>query len=167
MKILSTRGLLLVFSVVLCLLTVSSAQAQIPKFQALYLLNFSNKMEWDQSNIKIGVIGTSKVTEELNALATKYTNISVEKMEAEELSKDCQVIFLPASQTKNFSLIQSKIGDSSIVLVTEDSDLAAKGAEISFFLAGNKLKFTINKTALDASGVKAPDRLLSVANVIN
>ena len=167
MKILLKREIRLVFSLVVCLLSLSKAQAQIPRFQALYLLNFSNKMEWDQSNIKIGVVGTSKVTEELNALATKYTNISVEKMEANELSKDCQVIFLPASQTKNFSLIQSKIGDSSIVLVTEDSNLAAKGAEISFYQDGNRLKFTINKTALDASGVKAPDRLLSVANVIN
>ncbi len=155
------------FSLVVFLFCANTTIAQVPKFQALYLLNFANKMEWSQNNIKIGVIGNSKVIDELTILAEKYPNTSIKQMTASDPVSDCQLIFLPESQTKNFNSIQSKIGNAPIVLVTENSKMVTEGSEISFYMEGNKLKFTINKTALDASGVKAPERLLSVANVIN
>ena len=147
--------------------TAQTCMAQVPKFQALYLLNFSRNLDWNQSNVTIGVLGNSKTFGELESLVAKYPNISLQKLAPGEPLSSCQMVFLPVSQNKNFDAVQQKIGSSPIVLVAEDSDLASKGAEIAFFMEGNKLKFSINKGALDASGVKVNDKLLSIAKVVN
>ena len=155
--------LVIVFSSVLA----PKSFAQVPKFQALYLLNFSRNLDWNQIDVTIGVLGNSKTYGELESLVVKYPNISLRKMALGESLSNCQMIFLPTSQNRNFDSVQQTIGSSPIVLVTEDSGLAEKGAEISFFMDGNKLKFSINKEALDASGVKVNDKLLSIAKLVN
>jgi len=153
--------------ILLMTMLVSPGFSQVSKFQALYLLNFSKNLDWNRQNIVIGVVGNTKALLELESIVSKYPNVSLKKISGGESVSDCQLIFLPSSQSRNFKLIQDKIGKASTVLVTEDDQLAYQGAEIAFFLEGNKLKFYINEKALAQSGVKATDKLLSIAKLIN
>ncbi|MFK7952218.1 MAG: YfiR family protein [Ekhidna sp.] len=154
--------------VVLLLCTIGmKATAQVDKFQALYLINFTKNLDWSGEKVTIGVVGNSKAIMELQSLASKYDNISLKKISGGESIKDCQMIFLPSAQSRNISMIQSKIGDSPIILVAEDRSLVADGAEIAFYQEGNKLKFLLNKSAINQTGVSISDKLLAVANVVN
>ncbi|MEO9871850.1 YfiR family protein [Ekhidna sp.] len=141
--------------------------AQIGKFQALYLLNFTKNIEWSENNVTIGVVGNSKALIELESLVEKYPNLSLRKISASESVDQCQMIFLPTSQSRNISLIQDKIGNKPIVLVSEDESMIDKGAEIAFYMEGNKLKFLINKSAVEESGVSVGEKLFSVGKVVN
>lgn len=161
------KRILLFFSIILTSYCFTSAFGQVSKFQALYLLNFSKNLDWSSDNIVIGVVGNTKTIIELEGLTDKYPNISLKKIAASESVSDCQMVFLPSSQSKNFSAIQNKIGNLPIVLVCEDEELTKQGAEIGFYLEGNRLKFTINQTALNESTVTANEKLLSVARIVN
>lgn len=145
----------------------TKASAQVGKFQALYLINFTKNLDWSGEKVTIGVVGNSKALIELESLADKYPNISLKKISGGESVNDCQMIFLPSAQSRNISLIQNKIGNSPIVLVVEDQSLVSQGAEIAFFMDGNKLKFLLNKSAIEEAGVTISDKLLTVAKVIN
>ena len=161
------RRIAIYFLALLLYILAVPSFAQVSKFQALYLLNFSKNLDWNQENVTIGIVGNTKALIELETLVSKYPNISIKKISGSESITDCQMVFLPSAQSRNFSAIQGKIGSAPIVLVAEDNDLATKGAEIAFYLEGNKLRFTINKTAFDESGVRVTQKLLSVATVID
>ena len=161
------RNILLFVGVLLITSIGTEATAQVGKFQALYLVNFTKNLDWSGEQVTIGVVGNSKALIELESLASKYPGISVKKISGSESIENCQMVFLPSAQSRNFSAIQSKIGSAPIILVTEDESLISKGAEIAFFMEGNKLKFTLNKSAIDDSGVTVSDKLLSVAKVVN
>lgn len=161
------RKILTCFSIILLSGYLLPVQAQVSKFQALYLLNFSKNFDWDQENVVIGVVGKTSIWAELETLAAKYPTISIKRVSVGESLSDCQLVFLPTSQKKNFAAIQGQIGKAPIVLVSEDENLAKEGAEVGFYLEGNRLKFTINQSALRESTVTANDKLLSVARLIN
>ncbi|WP_420318907.1 YfiR family protein [Ekhidna sp.] len=161
------RSILIFIGVLLVSSLGMNASAQVGKFQALYLVNFTKNLDWPGENVTIGVVGNSKALIELESLVSKYPNISIKKISGSESIRDCQLIFLPTAQSRNISLIQSKIGSLPIVLVAEDRSLVSEGAEIGFYMEGNKLKFVINKSALDDSGISASEKLLSVAKIVN
>lgn len=160
-------------SIIMCIAVVlisgfgMKASAQVSKFQALYLVNFTKNLDWPGDKVTIGVVGNTQALIELESLAAKYPDISLKKISGGESVSDCNLIFLPSAQSRNFSLIQGKIGGSPIVLVAEDQRLISDGAELAFYMEGNKLKFVLNKSALDKAGVSVTDKLLSVAKVVN
>lgn len=156
--------------VLIAMLVITSAEnklfSQVGKFQALYLVNFTKNIDWPGDNVTIGVVGNTKTLIELESLVAKYPEISLRKIAGGESVDKCQMIFLPSAQSRNFELIQNKIGDRPIVLVAEDEDLAKKGAEIGFYLEGNKLKFILNKSALNDAGVTVTEKLYDIGKTI-
>lgn len=161
------RKIIVYCSILVFLIQSLPTQGQVSKFQALYLVNFSKNLEWNRNDITIGVVGNTKTLVDLESLTAKYPEIKLKKISGSESVSDCQLIFLPSAQSRNFSLIQGKIGKAPIILVTEDESLVGQGAEIGFYLEGNRLKFSINKSALDKTGVKASSKLLDVAKIVN
>lgn len=156
--------------VLIAMLVITSAEnklfSQVGKFQALYLVNFTKNIDWPGDNVTIGVVGNTKTLIELESLVAKYPEISLRKISGGESVDKCQMIFLPTAQSRNFELIQNKIGDLPIVLVTEDEELARKGAEIGFYMEGNKLKFILNKSALNDAGVTVTEKLYDIGKTI-
>lgn len=155
----------------IAILLISSAgnklYSQVNKFQALYLINFTKNIDWSANDLTIGVVGNTKTLLELETLVAKYPNISLRKIAGTESIEKCQMIFLPSAQSRNFELIQGKIGGLPIVLVSEDESLASKGAEIAFYMEGNKLKFILNRSALTSAGVTVGEKLFAIGKVIN
>lgn len=154
---------------VVMLLVASSGHlhAQESKYKALYLFNFTKYIDWSGENITIGVIGNSPVLLELEALAMQNHKINLIKISGSEFVDDCDMIFLPEAQTRNFDLIQDEIGTNRTLLVAENQGLIARGAEMAFYTEDDKLKFIVNKTQLDAAGIKMSSSLLGRAKIVN
>lgn len=161
------RKIIVVIGFAFIWLCALPSTGQVSKFQALYLVNMAKNLDWGRDQLTIGVVGNTKALLELERLVSKYDHLRLLKIAGSESVDRCQLIFLPAAQSRNFKLIQNKIGNSAVVLVTEDPDLVNQGAEISFFLEGNKLKFSINQSALESAGINVSPKLLSVARVVN
>lgn len=153
--------------IVIMLLTVSSSvYGQESKYKALYLFNFTKYIDWSSENITIGVIGNSPVLLELESLVKQNQNVKLLKISGSESIDQCDMVFLPEAQSRNFDLIQSKIRASTL-LVTEDESLIPRGAAMAFYLENDKLKFIVNRGAMNATGMKMSNALLSKAKLVN
>lgn len=141
--------------------------AQASKYQALYIYNFTKYMNFTTDKVTIGVLGNSPVLLELQKRAQTGSNLQIIKLAGDDRVTECNIVFIPEAQERNFSLIQNRVGDAPIVIVSETEAMLAQGAEIAFYYEGSKLKFALNKPAMDASKVKVSNSLLGLAKIVN
>lgn len=157
--------------VLLMLLQLGSrAYAQEAKFYALFVTKFVEHVKWPEvdagQKVVIGVWGDSPVKAELVKFAATRNNIEIIQISHLAESSNCNLLFLTKEKAGEFELLNKSIGSKSILLVTENDGFAEKGAGISFFLEGSKLKFKVNKSAIESKKIKLSHYLLSMATVI-
>ena len=81
-------------------------------------------------------------------------------------AQKCQLVFLADSKKSEFESINASIDGKEILLVTENEVFIKRGAGISFFLEGTKLRFKINKQTIDSKKLKVSGSLLALAEVV-
>ena len=140
------------------------------KYQALYIYNFTKYIQWPNSGgqLVIGVLGSGTINIELEKMVN---NKGSEKLKFVKLSSfdnlgECDIIFLAKDQERNLGLVIDKTKGKSILIISENEKSVEKGAGISFFLEGDKLRFSINKGAVEARKMKISGSLLALAKVI-
>lgn len=152
--------------ILLCSLN-ANVMGQESKYQALFIYNFTKYMNWSSEQTVIGVVGNSQVLLELEALAKRNPQkIKVIKIAGDANIFACNMIFIPEAQSRNFSLIQSKVGSAPIIIIAESETLIKEGAEIAFYTENDKLKFVLNKSAVDDSKVQISNSLFAIARVV-
>jgi hypothetical protein len=148
----------------------SQAYAQESKFYALFVTKFVDYVKWPEADagqkIVIGVWGNSPMKAELIHFAAAKGNIEIIQLSAAADVAKCKLVFLSKEKTADFELLNKSIGSRSILLVTEEDGFAEKGAGISFFLEGSKLKFKLNKSAIESKNIKISTSLMAMATVI-
>ncbi|WP_185968873.1 YfiR family protein [Carboxylicivirga sp. M1479] len=159
-------------SICLFAITLGSAGQKAKKLEdlkALYIFNFTKLFNWEcQSNLKIGVIGNSQVLLSLQEISKRTNNsFDVIKISQQKSIEDCNIIYIPSSQSRNLQMIKSTINNSAVLLVSDEVPLLNKGAGIAFNLEGDKLKYYINKTNLDLSDLAYNSKLLHLGEVID
>lgn len=133
------------------------------------MYNFTKYMEWpdDKQPIVIGVLGNSPVLLALERSAqTKGGAFRVVKIATMDEVDQCDMLFLPREQNRNLRLVTQKTRGKSILIVTEDATLATKGANVSFYVEQDKLRFVINQKATASKNIRVSSALLSMAKVI-
>ena len=156
-------------------LTKTRAQAnQVSTFgelQAAYLYNFAKYIKWPNSSnaFTIGVFGESAALDELKAvLAGKKVmmgEIKVKQINSMAEVAECQIIYLPFTNSRSINKIQTEIAGKPILLVTEE-DLTRRGAAISFVVENDRLRFKLNKKSLEEALLVASEGLLKLAIVL-
>lgn len=138
----------------------------LSKYHALFISKFVDYIDWPngRANLRIGVVGNSNVLAELKSLL-EGKSAEIKKITSSE-ANTCDVIFIPDNQSSSFQSIDAATRGKTVLIVTENEDLASKGASISFYLEGNKLKYVINKSATSARNIKMSSSLLSLGKVI-
>ena len=143
------------------------------KSYTLFLYNFMKYIEWpDKSgDFVIGVVGDSKVTEELMLLAEKKKvggrNILVKTVSNTEEALLCNMIYVPSSKTNMLKAIAEKVRGKPVLIVGEREGLARKGAGISFVVEDDDvLKFDINKSVLDSQSLKIANLLMQLGILV-
>ena len=152
------------FLLSLFFLTEAQAQVSTRKLEAIYMYNFTKYINWQNAGgggHTIGVWEEGKVASELGANLKNKGNIVVKVIKSAAEAKECEIVYLPKSRSKQLSTLMAAAG-SDVLIVTEE-DLAAQGASVSFVLDGSKLRFKINQGALDKAGLQASSSLLSLA----
>lgn len=149
-------------------LAISTYAQDLSKYHALFIGKFIDYIEWPdgKTNLTIGVVGDSNVYEELQASLGQRGKANIKKVTGASDAIDCQVIFIPASQSKLFDAINSATSGKGILLVTESEQFARKGASISFYLEEGKLRFMLNESAAKERDLKVSSGLVSLAKVI-
>lgn len=160
------KKIVLLLVVLLTGIVSNNLAAQESKYKALYLFNFTKYINWENEEITIGVIGNSPVLIELQSLVKQNPKINLVKIAGDEKVSECDMIFLPSAQGRNFNLINSK-SKRNVIIVSEDEDFISKGAEMAFYVENDKLKFMVSRSALDDSGIKMSSTFLSNARMVD
>jgi len=142
-------------------------QAKTYTMHAYYIYVFTQNITWpdgeNEEDFKIGIVGESAIVGPLQKMASlkKVNNklIKVITFSSVEEIQDCNILFLPAEQSANFSKALNTIGDRSILLVTEKGGLGAKGSSINFVLKNSRLMFEINNEALNKANLVVASQL--------
>lgn len=156
----------------LCLLLsmTTQASAQEAKFYALFVSKFTEYVRWpdadSEQKIIVGVFGDSQVKNELINFAAVKDDIEIVQVNSAGEAVKCHLLFLPKKNEEEFENLKMAIGNRSILLVTENDGYAEKGAGISFFLEGSKLRFKLNKSVIEAKNIKISNSLIAMATVI-
>lgn len=137
---------------------------------AVYIYNFTKFLEWPKNDSEffyISVLGKSKLIEPLNKIADKERvygrKIIIDELEDLNNLKSNSVLFLTTEEESKLSTILKKTAGKNILTIGNSEGLANKGVCINFFVSENRIKFEINRKAIEEAGIIPNTRLLSLA----
>jgi hypothetical protein len=118
----------------------------------------------------ISVIGKNPFDEKLDQFfhTTKIKNRQVHIRYISELDEiqDSHVLFIAQSEQKQLSDIISQVQEKPILTISDTNGFGEKGVLINFFIEQDKIRFEINKNAVQKSGLQVSYLLLNVAKII-
>ena len=147
------------------------APTQDDTFKALFIYNFLQYVEWpdeDTSGVYvIRVLGDAGLTGPLEEIALKRTiggrELVVERASGIDALDPCHVLFLTGALEEGLEGILEAAEPSHVLTVGDTEGFADRGVAINFTTVEGKLKFEINRRALERAGLEASSQLLKVA----
>lgn len=162
------------FQILLLTLCFNTAFAQNYKLHSVFIYSFTRYIQWPeayaQGDFEILVLGDCPILEELKTMAqTKKVGdrkIKVEKINSPGEIKKCNILYVPAAKSAALSQIITKIAAQSILIITEEPGLGAKGSNINFIIKDGKLAFELNQTSVGKQNLRVSNELSRLAILI-
>jgi hypothetical protein len=160
------------FVMTFLLFVVILTKAQEEKYIGLFVYNFTKYFDWPSEaksgDFKIQILGHQSVYDELILITAGKTvgnqKIVVQHINSiDEISAHNHILFLGHWQSRNIDAIKQKIANKPVLLVSEFEGLLEKGSIINFIVRDGKIKFELNSTNANASGLKMDPRLRELA----
>lgn len=167
------KRIVLVLTLLVSSSMIGSAQSH-DKVYAVFVMNFAKYIAWPANKTSgefvIGVLGNSSILDELKAAAVIKT-IGTQKIMVKDCksSKDvdgCHLIFVSDNKSSMVPEVITKLSGEPTLVVTEKEGLARKGGGISFVASSGKVKFEINKTAIEKKGLNVSSSLTNLGVVV-
>ncbi len=150
-----------------------STYAQVNyKVHSLFVYKFTQYIEWpsQSGDFVIAVVGNSPILSELEAVAASKKvgtrNIVIKKLTASADMSGCHIIFVSEGQSGSLASISSKVVGKNTLVISETNGGAKKGAGINFIIVDDKMKFELNKGAVEKQGLKVSGDLTKLAIVV-
>lgn len=147
--------------------------------KAAYLLNFPKYIDWPagafaetNSPIIVDVFGDADVANEFAAMieggkAVDGHPIVLKRItKVEEITNDCQILFVAASEKPLVSAILQKVKSFDILTVGESDDFLSNGGIINLVHRNRKIRLQVNLDAAERAHLKISSRLLVVSEVM-
>jgi len=149
-------------------------ERSIEEIHSMMVFNFIKYVQWPNADkageFIIGVVGNDEVYNKLNAWYGGKPNGSktyvIKKFSSASEITDCQVVYIDKSKSGEFDAINERVKGKSTLIVTNKNGLGSKGSCINFKTVDDKLKFELNKHAMEASNLKVSGSLTSMAILI-
>jgi len=174
---------LLIFAVVLLAGKVPAlAQDEAPmdyQVKAAFLVNFPKYVDWpatalpaNNSPITVAIFGDDNVANEFEVMISEGKVVDGHPIvlkritKEEEIGKDCQILFIGASEQHRTSAILERLKGSETLTVGESPDFLDKGGVINLVRQGRKVRLQVNLNAAKEAHLRISSRLLVVADVV-
>lgn len=148
--------------------TSVSAQTSITKVQSLYIYNFIKNIQWQNVTDKyiVGVYANEATVKEIKSVLgiRKFNgkSIEVKKISSPSQASNCHIVFVSTSYGSNIKKIKAGANLKNTLVISERGHIN-NGAAIAFVLENSKLKFKINESACNASGLQVSKTLMSLS----
>jgi hypothetical protein len=166
-------GLLSCFFLILAA-TAWSEQVAEYQVKAEFIERFTRFVEWperarSESSFVIGIVGANPFDGYLERIAhdrkIKGKGIEIRSVRVEETG-NCDVVFVASSERKNLPAILARTRSRPVLTIGDTAGYAEKGVLINFYNAGDQVRFEINESAAEQSGLKISSKLFKLARVV-
>ena len=148
------------------------------KLQAVFLFNFAQFIEWPSAAFStanepftIAVLGKdpfgSVLDEIVQGEEIKGRKLRVERYRSLKEVKNCQILYVSASEEAHFEQIIKALKGKPILTVGDGEGFATNGGMIRFLPAQPKIRLRINIDALTEAKLTASSKLLRLAEVVH
>ena len=156
-----------------CLLVISGTvlpQSGVndPNIKSVFIYTFTKYISWpeDDDIFKIGVLKADQrmvtaLTEMARKKSTDARQITIEEYSNIDQIKDCEIVFIPASQSEAFFQLRDR-NPRHTLIVTEREGLGSQGSGINFIEVEGRIKFEINRAAIEDTGLKIASTLMAL-----
>jgi len=176
--------LFLVFSLLFLMLYNSSAEADasdastLPeqKIKAIYLYKFIHFIKWPDAllsagNITIGILGKDDFSDAFSEVEGKRIKSLDKKLvikrfgtySDKHLLKECHLLFISSSEKSNFKKIIKQISGKKILTFADTEGFLEAGGMIKFINIEDKIRWEINKIAIDNAGIRLNSQIFQCA----
>jgi hypothetical protein len=163
-------------SLVLSIVSIPTMGQDRPMYEvhSMMVYNFLKYIEWPaeakSGDFVIGVYGDNNVFETLNkwygSKDKMGQKIVIKKFNSSAEVGNCHILYLGSSKSNDFDGLKTKLTGTTTLMITDRKGLGEKGSGINFKMEGNKLKFEMNQSAMEAARLKVSSQLSSMAIVI-
>ena len=165
---------------IICLVGNGIIHAQVDEYlmKVGFIERFTRFVEWPQgintpdstTPFVISVFGENPFNDKLDQFfeTTEIKNRKVEIRYISELEEiqDSRVLFITNSKQKQLSEILILTEDKPVLTVSDTEGFGKKGVRINFYIEQNKIRFEINKEAIQKGGLQISYLLLNIAKII-
>ncbi|GAB4109237.1 MAG: hypothetical protein OHK0057_30510 [Thermoflexibacter sp.] len=171
MSIKKFRIIALIIGAILLISSFLKAQDVNYKLHAGLLYHFTKHIEWPSAkrngDFVIGVLGNATLYAAVEEMAKNRTvgnqKISVVNVKSAGDADKCHIIYVQRFQNSQFNAIYPKAKSAHVLLITEVEEGGKRGAGINFITIEEKLKFELNKAAIEESGLKVSSELVKLS----
>jgi YfiR/HmsC-like len=162
-------------AVALLLFTLAAHGEQVPEYElkAEFLSRFTNFIDWPPSSdgrpFTIGVIGRNPFNGYLGKLAArriKNRPVSIRYITELPQIDGCDIVFICGSEKQRLAAILARTDSRPILTVADSGGFAEAGVLINFYSTADTVRFEINESAVDRSGLKVSSKLFKLAKVV-
>jgi len=153
-----------------------AADAPVEEYRVkgAFLLNFAKFVEWPEQAFKgpgdaiaICILGANPFTPALDLAArevvVKSRTVTVRQIADTEQARQCQMVFVTASERKRARALLAAVAGQSVLTVGEFEGFLAGGGVIEFRVEESKVRMEISEAAAKRASLHISAKLLSLA----
>lgn len=148
---------------------VKERSSKEDRVKSLVIFSITKYIQWPDSNeeIVIGILsddqGLLNTYQEIASQRSSARKIVVKSFTSiENALRKSDVLYIPEDKSAAFENLE-EMNTSKVLIITEKEGLAKLGSAINFVFVDGKLRFEINKKAVEKSGLKISSKLTEMA----
>lgn len=127
--------------------------------KAIFLYNFLSYIFWPADpkaeTFNIGIVGESPIKQALVAqVYGKSVNKQPISVESYNPMNTYKILFFTEAGQSQFNRIKKLCTDKTVLFISENTLLENIGSHISLYVDGTKIRFTVNKAAIEKTKLK-------------
>jgi hypothetical protein len=141
--------------------------------KSAYLYNFGKFVEWPATATVAGeffpicVLGNDSFGTTLEMTiaseSIKGKKVLVKRVAKPQDAVTCRILFISASQQSRLKEILAELDNTSVLTVSDMPEFTRRGGMIQFVIEANRVRFEVNLTIAERTGLTLSSQLLKVA----
>jgi hypothetical protein len=140
--------------------------------KAAYLYQFGSFVQWpagaaDSGSFTICVLGMDPFGPSLDAVVAGESiggkSVVIRRIAQAQEASACRILFISSSLDGQFGEILKVLGNTSVLTVSDMPRFAERGGMLQFVTTANRVRFEVNLTPADESGLSLSSELLRIA----
>ena len=149
-------------------------QERTDKFKAIFIYNFTQYIEWPEEDstgtFAIDILGSSNLQAPLEEIARKRSvrgqKLVVNQRRDLKDIGNSQILFIATEHHHQLEDIGRQLKNKAVLTIGDTEGLAHRGAGVNFTLVDGKLKFEMNRKAIERAGLTVSSHLLKLAILV-